>query len=191
MKNESIKILDPASDQGTEALRLLLTQNGDSIHQSRLRVRQLFDCLDLHPLSIGTLAAAVVAERVIGAAMVIDSPGAIGAVFLPLLTTYPHHERIPINLLRRLATEAWPRGLSVLQTLLPPDEYCQTSFYEKAGFELLAELAYLERLATAPYYTGPMPTGLEFVSLAQTSISVFAEVLELTYRQSRDCPRAE
>lgn len=184
-----IETLEGFDPKRQEALRFVLAQQGDSDAVADRRVSRLLGHLQDQALRIGAVTRASAAGRMISAAMVIESPGGLGSVFIPASPLVGLRSRATTAALEALQEHARGQSLALLQTLLDADQPHQRRACARAGFELLAELAYLDRSAAEPRPVHRKPPGLEFVPLSPQFEPLFVEVLARTYQQSQDCPR--
>jgi ribosomal protein S18 acetylase RimI-like enzyme len=92
----------------------------------------------------------------------------------------------------KLLTEAvcahWRgRGIQLAQFLLTPDDPAIQSVYVACGFEVLAELIYLQRTIGARL-TVELPTGFKLHNYDESTHAGFAEAIVRSYEGSFDCP---
>ena len=185
----TIETLEEPSPRRAEALRLVLAARGDSSHHAQRRVHRLEDYVAQQSLVLGPVLGASVLGRLISAVTVIESPGSLGAVFIPAEHTPGLQHAATIALLRHVQACAWERSLAILQALVDPADRAEQNLLAEAGFEFLAELIYLERSAADSCPPTPAPPGLDFVPCSPGHEGLLAQTLELTYEHSRDCPK--
>ncbi|HUU82129.1 MAG TPA: GNAT family N-acetyltransferase [Phycisphaerae bacterium] len=184
-----IEKLDEANALRPETLRFLLAREGESLSAADRRVRRLLQHVADQPLRIGAVVRAARAASLVSAAMLIESPGRLGSVFVPAGDLSGSQGAATVAALRVLQQHARSTSLTLLQSLLGAEERRQSPVFARAGFELLADLAYLDRPAEAPHPDPAKPPGLEFLPFRSESEPLFVEVLARTYQDSRDCPR--
>ena len=183
---ESLASTDPRRDA---ALRLLLTRQGESSQDVKRRIRRLKAHLSSRPARLGAVLAASVDGQLVSSAIVIESPGRLGAAFAPAEAGSSLRRRATAALLNRAKEHAWERSLAMLQVLFDRNTQHDSAMLTEAGFDFLAELIYLERSAHDPSPQHTAPSELEFVPYAARAERRFLDVLDLTYQDSRDCPR--
>ena len=143
--------------------------------------------------------------------LVAPSPGRTAAVFVsdgspgvpPFLPAarraedlVAHRERVA--LLRHLSSPDQPVAragvdLSLAQALLEPEQTVLLAAFSEAGFQRLADLAYMRRkIPRRPRATTrPMPAGIEVHTIADLGAQGMADLkiaLDRTYVQTLDCP---
>ncbi len=185
----SIDRLDVSDARRKEAMRLILSQVGESVRDADRRIQRLTEYLEHQPVRMGEVLGAFVSDRLIGAVLLIESPGSLGAVFVP-----PHEPRglrrqATVALLHELQERAWRRSLAALQALLAKEDAELARLYADAGFDFLAELAYLERPCQPARPDFETPDGLNLVPFSTENEELFVQVLAATYSASLDCPR--
>lgn len=185
----TIEALDESDPKRGDALRLLLAPAGTPAQSADRKVRRLASHVERHSLQLASVLGAFASGRLISAAMLIESPGRLGAAYLPTGRLGAVGRQATVALLQSLQTQAWQRSLWLVQALLDPHQTHSAAVLAEAGFEFLAELCYLERSAHDPCPSRRGPEELEFVPYAPRVEPLFVEVLGLTYRQSLDCPR--
>lgn len=129
----------------------------------------------------GVLAAAMVYRNVGRTGMLFASPADAPGVNVEALA----------ELERRVGTHMLQTGLSMVQTLLPPEAVADKTVLTRAGFARLARLTYMAWNLTRAGELAPAPPELEMRPLAQSSEAQLAEVILASYRQSLDCPAME
>ena len=185
----TIEALDESDAKRGDALCLLLAAAGTPAQSADRKVRRLASHVERHSLQLASVLGAFASGRLISAAMLIESPGRLGAAYIPSGRLDAVGRQATIALLHSLQSQAWQRSLWLVQALLGPHQTHSATILADAGFELLAELCYLERSAHDPCPSRRGPEGLEFVPYAPRVEPLFLEVLGLSYRESLDCPR--
>jgi GNAT superfamily N-acetyltransferase len=126
--------------------------------------------------------------RPISACLCFDTPGRVGMLYLPRVTSTAFVEDVIVRSLRRVVEAAEERGLNFLQVLLDPGGGTERRVLSSAGFRPLATLDYMERSAAA---AAPRSRGAENVdwrSYVHVAQAEFAAAIEATYQGSLDCP---
>lgn len=126
------------------------------------------------------LAAALVFENVGRTGMLFASPAQAPGVDVESL----------IELLRALGGFALGRGLSMVQSLLPPEAQADKAVLERAGFAKLAQLTYMNWDLSRFEPSAP-PAELQMLPVQTCGEAALAEVILASYRQSLDCPALE
>ena len=126
------------------------------------------------------LAVALVFENVGRTGMLFASPAEAPGVDVEAL----------IELLRKLGGFALGRGLSMVQSLLPPEAQSDKTVLERAGFAQLAQLTYMNWGLSRLEPSSP-PGELEMVRVEGCGEAALAQVIQASYRQSMDCPALE
>jgi ribosomal protein S18 acetylase RimI-like enzyme len=124
----------------------------------------------------------------ISAALLIESPGRLGAVLIPPSIPYGLKREATVAVLKEMKCCASRDSLAVLQSLLGAEDTEQAALYADAGFEFLAELVYLERPASAASPRFKIAEEPEFAPFTPDTEHLFLHVLGETYRASLDCP---
>jgi ribosomal protein S18 acetylase RimI-like enzyme len=185
----TIEVLDESNPRRGDALRVLLAPPGTPALADDRQMSDLAGYVARHSLQIADVLSAWADQRLLSAAMLIESPGRLGAVYVPATRLSSLGRQATVALLQSLRTRAWHRSLCMLQALLEPRQAHLADVFAEAGFEFLAGLCYLERAAhdACPAYRGPPE--VEFVPYTPQIEPLFLQVLGRTYRQSLDCPR--
>lgn len=183
---ESLAQTDPRRGA---ALRLLLARHGDSSRDVQRRIRRLEAHLNSRPARLGAVLVASEGGQLVSSAIVIESPGRLGAVFAPAEAGPARRRRATAALLSKAKEHAWDHSLAMLQVLLDRNSSPDAAVLTEAGFDFLAELIYLERSAQDPCPQHHAPAELDFVPYAARAEPQFLDVLDLTYQDSYDCPR--
>ena len=145
--------------------RQMLAGRGDSAHLWWVRTWR--QCL----------AAALVFENVGRTGMLFASPAEAPGVDVESL----------VELLRALGDFALGRGLSMVQSLQPPEAQADKSVLERAGFARLAQLTYMN-WELSRFEPSAGPGELAMLPVQACGEAALAEVILASYRQSMDCP---
>lgn len=127
-------------------------------------------------------------NRLISTSLVIESPGTSAMAFIPTLCPTDLTLKGTVCALRSLVTEAWGRGMSLVETLLMPGANYSANIVTQAGFRFITRLLYLRRRISVSKKVLTVANDLEWVSYSPKSEKLFGRILELTYAQSLDCP---
>jgi len=131
--------------------------------------------------------AAVAANRVISAVLLVESGGDAALVYLPQPPLLGGEDRTLVAILTELTRFARRRGLSLLQVLTASDSV-HARLLKDAGFRYLAELIYLERPASAEIPAFRTFTAFDWRCYDERDQKLFVEALALSYKESLDCP---
>lgn len=183
-----IQWLSPDHPDRTTALHLLVGRESASPAQANRDVRSLLRSVRQQSLVFEMLCCAKSADRMVGVAAAIESPGRTALVMLGPT----HGDGVPkstgVAMLRELQERAWTRDLILLQALPAPDQQNLGSIYREADFKQLATLVYLERPLDAPKAAFDAPSDLSYFSYSSELNEQFIGVLQESYRGSLDCP---
>ncbi len=129
-------------------------------------------------------------NRLVAAVVCLDSPGKTGLVFAPSMVLRQAHRNEVLTLLRVAADAAKERGMSLLQSLIPPDAAADRRLFGEAGYWRLAELVYLERSVSAGERMAERDaeSSLEWTEYSAATHGLFRDVIQQTYEHSLDCP---
>jgi ribosomal protein S18 acetylase RimI-like enzyme len=123
----------------------------------------------------------------LAAAMVLENPGRVGMLLHSPGDILGGNASILRETILAAALEAISTGLSLVQSLEPPQARVDIAVLESAGFEKLAELLYLKlNLSRAP--ASPDVEGLSWRNFGEFGEAELGELIEQTYRESLDCP---
>lgn len=126
--------------------------------------------------------------RCAAAAMVYESPGRTGLLFASPASAQGVEETALVELVKALSAEAIGGGLSLVQSLLVPENREQAELLLKAGYERLAELRYMRlELSGGVLYITDDPQ-LTWRTAEEFDERELAAVIEATYEDSQDCP---
>lgn len=185
----TIEALDESNPRRAEAMRLILAPGATPGGSAERPFGALTTYLEGHSLRIATVLGASIGQRLVSAVMLIESPGRLGAVYVPAIESDALGRQAAVTLLRRLQAESWRRSLCMVQALLETGRSHAAAVLAEAGFEFLAELCYLQRSAGDACPSCHKPAGIDFAPYAPDAECLFLEVLEQSYRRSLDCPR--
>lgn len=127
-------------------------------------------------------------QELISVSLSIESPGSSAMVFISAKQNSDIVQKGTILALNYLLTEAWKRGLILLEILLLPGSSNTAQIVEHAGFRFITRLLYLRRRVSVNKSPACVAGDLEWVEYTPDSEPVFRSTLEQTYAQSLDCP---
>lgn len=134
------------------------------------------------------LYGAYLNEKLIATSLAIDSPGASAMAFI----STPHASDITpqgtVDALSSLLTEAWERGMSMVEILLMPGSNVTAKIATQADFRFITRLLYLRRRKSVTKKVSDVANDIEWVCYSPNSEELFLRAVELTYAQSLDCP---
>jgi ribosomal protein S18 acetylase RimI-like enzyme len=122
----------------------------------------------------------------LAATLCFDHPGQTGLVFLPAVE---HREAvIPVveSLLEAHSAAAARRGLALLQIILEPGHPTTEALAQRAGYQFLADLLYLECPVSAPAAQDTLD--LQWLPYNPQTDELFVRTIQRTYLDSQDCP---
>lgn len=178
-----------SGDQLDAALALIVDEPALSASQRRRQVQAFRAYLTRKGLVDLPHLAAFEGQEMLSAVLCLDSPGKTALLFTPTLRRGSDRRDAMLELVRQSVAQARDRGMRLFQALLPPHAQEDQAFYTDAGFELLAELIYLERPTTWPLPDLDRPEGLSWVTYSAETHDLFRSVVRETYEQSHDCPK--
>ena len=129
-------------------------------------------------------------RQCLAAAMVVENVGRTGMLFASPVEAPGVDIEALIELLRTLGDFALDKGLSMVQSLLPPEAQPDKTVLEKAGFVRLAQLTYMN-WELSRFEPSAGPNELEMLEVQRSGEAALAEVIMASYRQSLDCPALE
>lgn len=182
-----IRGVDPAGRD--QALSLLLTGKATSLDPV---AEQFVAFADSQKLSLDLLWVASESDEPRTAMLVIPNRGRTGMAFVsPMPTGRPIDEAL--TAVARYACESLdPDQVNLVQILLEPHQHRHQEALEASGFQTLAELVYMRRLASRGVGQSPgleLDAGLEVVHWAPQHHDLFANAILATYQDTKDCTR--
>jgi ribosomal protein S18 acetylase RimI-like enzyme len=189
MDDRSIGVRQVAQEDWRDALALLFCELPDD-----LRERQLTATLEqfqADPSSAtGLLGTGSGGERQ-GVIWIQLQAGRVASLWPPQtardIMAYDG-ERIARTLLDATCELAGRGGARMIQVLLATDAGLSAERLRSGGFEHAADLLYLVSPTSAFPTTSP-EGGLDYAALSPADAARFKEIIERTYRGTRDCPR--
>jgi len=127
--------------------------------------------------------------RLVTASCALIGPGHSALLFLPDSLVTDAQRCATSEVVATLLQLAHNRGVVLIEALLPEDGQSQAQVLNRAGFEYLTRLLYLQRPVgdrVAPPITSDT---LDWQSFSEESAPLFASTLRATYAQTLDCPR--
>lgn len=151
-----------------------------------------FDFVHRYHLNISRQPAAMLGDRMMAGAMLIESPGKTATIFVP--RSFPGlgptctYQTTALELLRLTATQLVERDLAMIQAIQTDDNDSQLSLYQSAGFRKLSTLTLMEaHIANTPIEPDCRER-IEWFTVDQLGSDVFGQTILQTYRSSLDCP---
>jgi ribosomal protein S18 acetylase RimI-like enzyme len=138
-------------------------------------------------IDVNQIWAAVINDRIVWALLPITSPGRTMLLFTP--NRVP--AATPIDAARALARALcahWQPQMHLAQLLLDPTDQTVRDLYVGCGFEVLAELIYLQK-AVQESTPVSLPEGFDLLTYESANHALFAQAILQSYEQSLDCPR--
>jgi ribosomal protein S18 acetylase RimI-like enzyme len=126
--------------------------------------------------------------RIVWALLPITSPGRTMLLFTPNRV----FDDTPEDAARQLAAHVcahwhWQEDMQLAQFLLDPQDSDVRDLYVSCGFEVLAELIYLQRTVQNPP-PPELPNGFELLTYSPETHDLFARTIQTSYEGSLDCP---
>lgn len=185
----TIEVLEESNPQRRTVLGVVLASPGEGSRDTQARVDRLLEYVEQRSFSLGVVLGARVNGRWVSGALLIESPGRLGAAFIPAGSARDGRRQATRMLLDRLPQHAWDHSVTLIQALLDQEARAESQLFAEAGFEHLAELIYLERTARGPGPTVRGSDALSFVTYSPQTHDLFVDVLTQTYQASLDCPK--
>ncbi|HEY1629088.1 MAG TPA: GNAT family N-acetyltransferase [Tepidisphaeraceae bacterium] len=167
------------------ALRLLLCRpEGLADDQA---VLEFLSFASERKIDIRQMWIAQVGEEIAWTLLPITNPGRTMLLFTP--AHIPQAICIPAaeKLTDAICSHWHDHGMQLAQLLLDPQDTPVCDLYLKSGFELLAELIYLQRTVRKPAAV-EMPAGFSLTKYSDQTHADFADAIQRSYEGSLDCP---
>lgn len=170
------------------AMRLVLCGDPRPAIEADRQVELLLVTARRQKLSVEPIAAAYSGSRLLMAALVVESPGRTGLLYLPPMD-FNQSERASLTeaLIPAIVARAADRGLVLLQALVRPHDRAAGAILDSTGFTYLTELVYMVRRASAPAARRVSDRGVQWVTFDETRRDLFISALEESYIDSLDC----
>ncbi len=185
---QRVQLVDRADLRFEQCLRQVFggrTRRSVDVERS---IAQLDDIAKAQHLRADLLVGAFDEDRVVSAALAVESPGATGLLYIPPATRSPHERQAFIRVLEELKRLAWQRRLRLLQALISADDKPRAKDLAAAGFRFLADLLYMDRAADLPKPRLKQRPEVSWVTYAPERRAAFIQALDATYIDSLDCP---
>jgi mycothiol synthase len=117
----------------------------------------------------------------------ITNPGRTMLLFTPAHIPQPICIPAAEKLTDALCAHWHDHGMLLAQLLLDPLDVSVCDMYRKSGFELLAELIYLQRTVRKPPPV-ELPAGFSLIHYSDETHDAFADAIQRSYEGSLDCP---
>jgi ribosomal protein S18 acetylase RimI-like enzyme len=184
-------IEEPARRDRTRACRLVVAGRCPGEDQDRQgdALARLIDLREPSETWLRWARRSDAPDQPAGAVLVLTNPGKVGMA----LHSAPAQPGMNTDALARAlevaAGEALQAGLSLVQSIPPPDAPEDVAVLKAAGFGLLAELLYMRRDLRRRDLPGPEPRAeLTVEQFGEYSEDELAAVIAASYENSFDCP---
>jgi len=167
------------------AMSLELPKTGDS---PAIPVANLLSSAATGAISIDLLIGAFHGDRLTSACLAVVSPGAAAMVILPTDLAESGRFAATVAILRELQRRCQRASIALLEVLVDSGVTGQSRALENAGFRRLTELIYLRRGCESPHLPDARRDDLTWIQYMPDREALFAEALEHTYVDSKDCP---
>ena len=176
-------------EQRAEALRILLTGSRSG---PETVVQPFLSFVRQQGVALDRLFGAYVEGRLASVCLVLPSPGRTGMVFISPAADR-RRERLVADAARHAVSRLDAERFRLVQALLDPTQIGERRALERAGFEALATLMYMNRPAekTPPAWSREdriEALGLEPRHWSEAHRGLFARAIERSYRDTLDCP---
>jgi mycothiol synthase len=167
------------------ALRLMLSStNGLAEDQTIL---EFLSFAAERKIDVNQLWIALIDDQIAWVALPIPNPGRTLLLFTPAHIAQPISVPAAQKLVDAVCAHWHQKDMQLAQLLLDPRDEPVRDLYISCGFELLAELIYLQR-----HVRGEMdfnlPAGFELLNYSEVSHANFAATILQSYEGSLDCP---
>lgn len=188
MASDAVSVIPAGESRRLEALQILLSQFPADERDARLR--DTLEAVERGSLSLEHLWLAEVDRRSVGAALVMAQADGVSLVWLPVIINGADELKVRSALMDAVCRELDRSQAKFGQVLLSPGESDEAAWLTDYGFELTAELFFLARSLEEPAPIDDLPAEDEFEVYDQLrNEHRFRDLIELTYRDSLDCPR--
>jgi mycothiol synthase len=170
------------------ALALLLSR--PELTQSELdhNIDHLIRYVQKSNLSVDECLVARQNGQNVAACLCIDSPGRTASVFIPDASRLPRITPEVLALLEHAATQAEQRRIRLMQAMLASDAKHEATIFRQAGFNLIAQLIFMENDLLRPLPPARLPVStVNWITYSQDTHSMFAKTIEGSYIESLDC----
>ncbi len=169
------------------ALAALLERPGLTPEETDLHVDTLIRYCQRRGLALTHCLVGREGGRLVTACLCVDGAGRMSSVFIPTQARFLVPATATARLLNELASQAGERNVLFLQGTVSPDAAADAEVYRAAGFARLTQLIYMDSEVTQwamPPAGGPR---LEWTTYEPHAHSLFASVIQGTYKKSLDC----
>ncbi|HVT90415.1 MAG TPA: GNAT family N-acetyltransferase [Tepidisphaeraceae bacterium] len=177
----------PVQRQEIESALRLILADGNGLASDEAVLDFLAFALQ-RKIDVNEIWVAIVDDHIVWALLPIISPGRTMLLFTPNrlpLGTPPSAAR---ELTDQVCAHWQKKNVNLAQLLLDPSDENVQELYVACGFEMLAELIYLQKSVFEPLHVA-FPAGFEIVHYSAESHTDFARAILHSYEQSLDCPR--
>ncbi len=170
-----------------DALRIVLATASEPQPARKAAVRAFVSYLRAADLRCDATVVRTPAG-VAGACVAVRTPGGVGLVLTPPLAFAGIAAEEIERLVAHCVGELADAGLHYAQALLEPEAVAERELLERAGFQRLADLLYLERDAAYPWTEPVAENECAWVRYGPATHDDFARTIARTYVGTRDCP---
>jgi len=166
------------------ALALLLTGQAGAGGQA---VSRFLAYSDQVGLDLTDLWVARRGDALRAATLLVPSPGRASMLFLSPLREAAAQADLR-QVVKAAADAQEPKRVRVIQSLLDPEETHAPPALAASGFEMLAELVYMQRRGAVPSKRLELPEGMSLVRWSDAQRPLFERAILQSYEDTLDCP---
>ncbi len=170
-----------------QALALLLDPSPETLPRPEDHLDVLMHHLQSRGLSLDHCLLSYRGPRLTGACLAIDQAGRTSSLFLPARPLTDEQKEDAVELLRTSTDAARRRGMRLLQVLVDEGTREIPEVLQRARFEFLTTLDYLERDVALHWRDGRAFAPVSWMTYAESRHDLFADVIRSTYESSLDC----
>jgi GNAT superfamily N-acetyltransferase len=168
------------------SLRLIL--GGTRGHAADEQVLDFLTFAIARKIDVNQIWLAAIDGSIEWALLPVNSPGRTTLLFSPARLPRRRHRHVIGALTGRVLSQQAKAGVLLVQLLLDPADKDVIAIYLAAGFERLADLAYLQADVRGTEPLPPLPVGWSMRTYEASAHAAFADTIARTYEGSRDCP---
>lgn len=167
------------------AIRLILGNQGQDITDQH--VTEFLSFADERGIDLGLLRVAEQDGKITLAVLPILSPGHTALIFHSMPSSKTG-EPVLSRVIDAVCQATILRGVDLAQVLLDPGDEVMQRVYTTAGFDLMAELIYLQGIPGPKLPPPLLPPNFRWVCYSQETHEQFERTILASYQQSLDCP---
>jgi ribosomal protein S18 acetylase RimI-like enzyme len=174
-----------AKEEIDSALRLILAND-----QGPAGDEPVLDFLSFalqRKIDLNQIWIAEVERRIVWALLPITSPGRTMLLITPARIQTENSIDAARMLVEQMCAHWRQNEMHLAQFLLDPQDSAICDLYSSCGFEILAELLYLQKFV-ANAVDPDLPAGFELLNYSDQTHGLFAETILRSYEASLDCP---